>query len=323
MRYRQLGGTGLTVSEISLGGLFFGDPGREADYDRIVSRALELGVNLIDTAPGYAESEAILGRLLRGRRERVVLATKYFPYRYPEVNLSARDLVASVEASLARLATDRIDLFQFHWVNRPADLAAILSSDLPGAMMRLRDEGKIGHFGLSNASELDGEQQVLIAAARSGFFETVMCCYNIFFQTAERELFSLTRARDLGVLVMMPLDQPSDGYGLVDRASVRRSIDAMLAEGLVPAVSPYTDPDPLGFLLRPGIDGITEAALRFVLANDAVSTVLVGTSSPEHLEANLALEERIGDEYLPLQDLAALRRMFGSLRRHKVRPGSP
>jgi L-galactose dehydrogenase len=304
---------------MSLGGLFFGDPMQKDTYDLVLTRALELGVNLIDTAPGYKESEAMLGQMLAGRRDRVTLATKYFPYNYPEVNPSPSDLVASVERSLTKLNTDCIDLFQLHWINRVDDLEAIMASDLPAAIERLRDQGKIRFIGLSNASEMDGVQSVLIAAAKTGFFDTIMCCYNIFLQTAEQELFAHARAKDLGVLVMMPLDQPGDGYGLVSTASVRRSVDAMIANKLLPAEAPYTDPEPLGFLIRGGVKSLPEAALRFVLANDAVTTALVGTINPPHLAANLALEERIADAYLPGEDLIRLRKMFGGVQRHKVR----
>jgi L-galactose dehydrogenase len=321
MRTRKLGRTSLQVTEISLGGLFFGDPAQEAGSRAVVDRALELGVNWIDTAAGYKESEAVLGRILKGRRDRVCLSTKHFPYsNWPdELDLRPASLEAAVERSLTRLQTDVIDLFQLHWISPVEDLQAILDSEFPATFERLREQGKIRYVGLSNASEYDGTQQVLIEAVRSGVFDTVMCCYNVFFQTAERELLDLCRENDVGVLVMMPLDQPSDGYGLASRDSVAKSVRAMISHGLVPDEPPYDGEGPLDFLLEPPVTGIPGAALRFCLSHPAVSTVLSGTSNVAHLEANVAAADGQG---LPPAHLERLREMFGHLEEHKVRPES-
>jgi L-galactose dehydrogenase len=319
MRTRRLGRTNLQVSEISLGALFFGDLADEARSRNTIDRALESGINWIDTAAGYQASEVVVGQVLRGQRERVYLSTKYFPYApWPEVDLRAASLQRAVEQSLTRLQTDVIDLFQLHWIPTVADLRAILDSDLPVALDRLRQQGKIRFIGLSNASEQDGEQTVLIEAVKSGIFDTVMCCYNLFFQTAERELFGLCQAHNIGVLVMMPLDQPADGYGLVSRKSARQSVQAMIARGMLPAAAPYTNADLFDFLLAPPAHTIPEAALRFALAPPAVSTVLSGTNNIQHLEANLAAAD--GRPLAP-GVLARARQLFGQINEHKVRPG--
>lgn len=319
MRTRRLGRTHLQVSEISLGALFFGEPAEEARSRATIDRALDLGINWIDTAAGYKESEVVVGRALQGRRKNVYLSTKYFPYApWPEPDLSVAALERAVEQSLARLQTEVIDLFQLHWIPNVADLHAILNSDLPVALDRLRQQGKIRFIGLSNASEQDGEQRVLIEAVKSGIFDTVMGCYNLFFQTAERELFGLCQAQDIGVLVMMPLDQPADGYGLVNRESARKSVQAMMARGMLPAEPPYTSADLFDFLLAPPARSLPEAALRFALAPPAVSTVLSGTNNPQHLEANLTAAD--GRPLAP-DVIARARQLFGRINEHKVRPG--
>ena len=159
MLYRTLGRTGLRVSLLGIGtggpsnfGQRTGVP--EADIHRLVKRALDVGVNIFDTAAGYRDSEAILGRALKGvPRGRYYLATKFTPEREEEV-VKPEDVVASVERSLTRLRTEAVEVLQFHGV-RPQRYRAVMERLLP-TVLKLRDQGKCRWIGITEQYGEDG-----------------------------------------------------------------------------------------------------------------------------------------------------------------------
>jgi len=289
MKKRPLGRTGIAVSEIGLGGVCFKSREGAADAARVIHRAIELGVNLIDTAPGYGDSEEIIGESLKGlNRGDLVLSSKYYPYgKDDRLNLSGESLARSTAASLKRLRTGHLDVLHLHWVHGPEDAEKIINSDLIRTAMRLKSLGSIRHIAISEASELDGEHKMLDIAVTSGVFEAVMTTYNVLLQTAERNVLPLAARHGVGVLVMMPLNQPMGGPGLATAEGARANVAALAREKLLSDDPEFSGPDPLGFL-RAGTDlSLPQAAIRFALDRPEVSSVLVGTASVSHMEENL------------------------------------
>ncbi|MDO8899965.1 MAG: aldo/keto reductase [Phenylobacterium sp.] len=284
MRYRPLGRTGLTVSEIGFGcasywGLLRFDEGEAV---RLVHRALDLGITLFDTAPGYSrgEAEPRLGRALQGRRtDGLVIATKAGTF-HAGGGRTGRDfspaaITVSVEASLKRLGLDRLSLVQLHG---PA--AAELNDDLFDALERLRARGLVSAFG---ANSFDPEVIAAIIAAPT--LDVVMLDYNVL-RPERAPLIAQAATRGKGVLAGMPLAMGHvDGQirkfrGLRDlwyaaRALKNHRQELALAER---------------FACLRRLDGMTaaQASLAYVLEHPGVSAAVTGTTRLAHLEANAA-----------------------------------
>src|SRR5438552_10918577 len=213
MEYRRLGRTALRVSPICLGTMNFGPLTSEADADLVMDRALEHGINFFDTANRYGgdkgpgATESIVGRWFAqggGRREKVVLATKVFGPMTDWPNdggLSARHIRDACEASLRRLQTDHIDLYQMHHVDRNAPWDEVWQ-----AMETLVDQGKVVYVGSSNFAGWH-IAQANEAAAQRNFLGLVseQSLYNLASRTIELEVLPACRAYGLGVIPWSPL----------------------------------------------------------------------------------------------------------------------
>jgi len=315
MTSRPLGASGATVSAIGLGGVSFRSLTDAPSAIAVVHRAIDRGVTLLDTAPGYGDSETIFGQALEGgRRNRVILSTKYYPYGAGDkLNLSGESLAKSFAESLRRLKTDHVDLLHLHWVHSAADILAILNSDLGRTMQRFKSTGHIRHFAVSEASEIDGEHAMLRAALPAKFFASVMVTYNALFQNAEREVLPLARSTGTGVIVMMPLDQPTEGGGLISARHAAITLQRLRKEGILPDGDAASDATLLDFMTADSTLSLPQAALRFALDHPAVSSVLVGTANATHLDENLAVADAP-----PLAPAihARLRELFGGINRH-------
>jgi aryl-alcohol dehydrogenase-like predicted oxidoreductase len=299
MDYRLLGRTGLRVSVLGfgcgdVGGLIV--RGTPAERERAIARAVELGINYFDTAAAYGKglSEQHLGQALRALRPNVYLGTKF---RVPDDSTDiAGDVTRSLEASLGRLGLERVDLLQLHNAlagqrggNR-LGTADVLDQVVP-ALERLRQAGKIGFYGIT----ANGETEALHRVVDSGRVDTAQVFYNLLDPSAGtavpagfpghdfRELLSHTRAQRMGVIVVRVL-----AGGALSGSGDRHPL-------AMPSVAPIaTGPDFAADVaraqaLQPLVDeghagSLVEAALRFPLASDAVSTVLLGYSTLEHLE---------------------------------------
>ncbi len=192
MKTIRLGKTGLKVSRIGMGGIPITRPSEE-EAIKVIQRALDLGINFIDTALGYGISEERIGKAIVGRREKVIIATKG----------GGRDKAAAlkcIEESLKHLNTDYIDLWQFHGVNTFEAYEQILGSGggMEGAQEAL-EAGKIRHIGFSSHS-LD----VALKLVPSGYFETVQVPFNFICNEAADELVSLSQKHDVGFIAMKP-----------------------------------------------------------------------------------------------------------------------
>jgi L-galactose dehydrogenase len=308
MEYRTLGRTGFRTSLVSLG---TGGPSRlgqgsgmaEPEAHRVVQRALELGINLIDTAAGYGESEAILGRALRGvPREACWIATKFSPLDGDRVKGDPQELHRSLDRSLQRLERDAVDIFQLHGVI-PATYRQVMERFYP-EMERARQAGKIRFLGITERFFADPGHEMLATALAEDRFDTIMLKYGILNQVAAREILPMAAARNVGVLNMA-----SVRVKLSDPAQLEALIADWKAQGKIPADS-LPDHDPLGFLIHGDVDSVVSAGYRFAAAHEAISTVLTGTANLGHLERNVAALLAP-----PLSDAASaqLRELFGHL----------
>ena len=299
MRYVKLGRSGATVSAIGLGCLSFGDPGRgthswtlrEEESKACIRRALELGINLFDTANVYSagDSERILGVALReyARREEVVIATKVHGEMAPGPNgwgLSRKHILWQVEDSLRRLGTDYIDLYQIHRWDSSTPLEETLAT-----LDQLVRDGKVRYLGASTtyawqfARALDLQRQ-------NGWtpFITMQDHYNLIYREEEREMYPLCLEEGVGVLAYCPLARgrlarPWDGES-------RRSGHDSLADSMYGAHE-ETDrriSDALGTVA--GAHGVSRAqvALAWVLGHPVVTAPLVGVTSVVQLDDDAA-----------------------------------
>jgi aryl-alcohol dehydrogenase-like predicted oxidoreductase len=199
VKYRKLGTTGIEVSEFALGTWpFAGDHvwGDQRDEDSIaaVHTALDNGVNFIDTAEGYGNgrAERVLGQALEGRRADVVIASKV-----ADRHLRPEQVQLSCEGSLSKLGTDYIDLYLIHWPNREVPLA-----DTVGTLERLKQEGKIRYFGVSNFGVKDLSDILELTS-----IEIDQLPYNLVWRPVEYEILPFCRQNGIGLMVYSPLMQ--------------------------------------------------------------------------------------------------------------------
>jgi L-galactose dehydrogenase len=308
MQYRTLGRTGFRVSLVSLG---TGGPSRlgqgsgvsEAEADRLVRRALELGINFIDTAADYGESEAILGRSLKSvSPDRCWVATKFSPADGEQVRLDTGELHRSLERSLQRLGRESIDLFQLHGV-RPAVYRTVVDRFYP-EMQRARDAGKVRFLGITERFFADPDHSMLHQALSEDLFDTIMLKYGILNQTAERQVLPMAAERNVGVINMAAVR-----VKLSDLEQLEALMADWKASGKIPADA-LPQHNPLSFLVHSDVDSVVSAGYRFAAAPEAISTVLTGTADLEHLERNVAA--LLGPP-LPETDERRLRELFGHL----------
>jgi aryl-alcohol dehydrogenase-like predicted oxidoreductase len=299
MEYRRLGRTGFEVSEIGFGawgigkGLWVG--AEDGESLRALHRAVDLGLNFIDTALAYGpdHSERLVGRLMRERKERLYVATKVPPMNreWPArqgvaaVEVFPRDyIVACCERSLDNLATDAIDLLQLHvWRDEWLD-----EEGWRDALGNLKAAGKVRHFGISIN---DHDPVSALKAVASGLFDAVQVIYNLFDPTPAAELFPACRAHDVGVIVRVPLDEG----GLT--GAIRP--DSTFEEGDFRrryfrgdrARQVFERAERLKALLGAEAATLPELALRFCLSQEAVSTVIPGMRRVATVEANVAVSD--------------------------------
>jgi aryl-alcohol dehydrogenase-like predicted oxidoreductase len=312
VEYRTLGKTGLQVSEIGYGTWGIGKAGWTGadDQESIkgLHAAIDLGLNFIDTALAYGDghSEQIVGRVVRARSETVYVATKVPPKNLqwparPGVPASAAFpadyVIACTEKSLLNLGLETIDVQQFHvwsdeWVGQ---------GDWLEGIQRLKAHGKIRFFGISIN---DHQPENALKLVESGVVDTVQVIYNIFDQSPEDRLFPACQQHNVGVIARVPLDEggltgkltPDTTFAAGDfqaqyfkgdrKREIYDRVQAILAD--------------LGI----SADQLPEVALRYILSNPAVSTVIPGMRSSRHVAGNLAAGDGRG---LPTEQVARLK----------------
>lgn len=299
MRRRRLGRTGLEVSELGYGAWGIGGTlwigAQDEESLRALHRAVELGVNFIDTALGYGmgHSEELVGRVVRERSETVYVATKIPPRNrvWPAArgipvseSYPPEHIVACAEKSLRHLGLETIDLIQLHtWQDKYLE-----QDGWREALSGLMRAGKVRFLGISvNDHDPDSARR----AVTSGVFDTAQIIYNIFDQSPERDFFPACRAHDVGVLARVPLDEggltgairpettfPEQDFRNRYFAGERRRQVWERAQALAT-------------LLGEEAGSLAELALRFCLSHDAVSCVIPGMRRVATVEANLPLSD--------------------------------
>jgi predicted aldo/keto reductase-like oxidoreductase len=320
---RPLGRTGLTVSGLGFGAIKLPQVDPEV-ASRALNRALDLGINFVDTARGYKDSEEKIGGALQRRRDEVILATKT-PMR------DAERALADVESSLRELRTEVIDLYQLHSVSSRPDYEQVMG---PGGALeglkRAQEEGKIRHVGITCHRAVE----VMSDAILSGQFETIMVACNPLDPERASAVMPLAAERGMGVIAMKPLaggkltslPEPSGGPSTVRLGSPSRAgrgtgsgspHDAR--EGPSRARFDFAHrPEPAEGGSRgegEALDPVVAGSLRWALSQPAVSVVIPGMRSAQEVEQNAAaialgvpLTEPEGNDLIVA--IGALRREF-------------
>jgi aryl-alcohol dehydrogenase-like predicted oxidoreductase len=308
MRMRTLGRTGVKVSPLCLGAMMFGEWGNQ-DHDesiRIIHRALDAGINFIDTADIYSsgESEEIVGKALRGgRRDHVVLATKAYAPMGDDPNFtgsSRRWLTMEVENSLRRLGTDWIDLYQVHRPDPTADLDEIL-----GALTDLVRAGKIRYFGHSTyPAPLIVEAQWVSERRNRERFVCEQPPYSILARAIEAEVLPACEKFGIAVIPWSPLaggwltgryrkgQEPAKSHR-AERVPDRFDLTTAENQTKLEAV------EQLAQLAEDAGISMIDMALGFVLAHPAVTSPIIGPRTMEQLESQLgAADMKLPDDVL-------------------------
>ena len=312
MEHTRLGRTGLQVSRLCLGTMTFGLQRDEPTAVAILDRAAEGGIDFLDTSDAYplggdlttrGVTEEILGRWLRGKRDRFIVATKCFaptgPARFDAGN-SRKHILAAVEASLRRLQTDYIDLYQLHGYDPETPIDETL-----GALDDLVHQGKVRYVGCSNFLTY----QLVRAIGRSetlhlARFDSVQPRYNLLFRQIEREMLPFCGEEGVGVIPYNPI-----AGGLL---SGKHSRTAPPPEGtrftLGSAAEAYQDRywhdrefdtvEVLRQLAQEAGVSLVTLSVAWVLANKAITAPIIGASRPEQLDSSLASAEFTLDDDL-------------------------
>ena len=307
MDYVTLGRTGLKVSVAGLGcggfsRLGLGAGKSEAEAVALVRQALDLGVNLLDTAAVYG-TESVVGEAIKSvPRESVVIATKAWIPR-SEGQSAADRAVASLDNSLRQLGTDYVDIFQLHGVS-PRGYDRALDIIAP-ALLKEREKGKLKYLGVTETGSSDGEHNMVQRAVEDGVWDVVMVAFHMMHQNARTKVFPQTMANRVGTLLMFAV---RNIFSRPERLAT--ALRELTASGQLPRWLADA-PNPLGFLVHEaGASTITEAAYRFVRHEPGVDVVLFGTGDPDHLRTNIA---SLLTPPLPLADRQTLTKLFGHL----------
>ncbi len=312
MNYRTLGRTGLKISEIGYGAWGIGKSGWIGANDdeslQALNKAIDLGLNFIDTALGYGEghSERLVGQIVRERSEQIYVSTKVPPKNriWPapagvtaDEAFPADYVIDCTEESLRNLGLDTIDVQQFHvwsddWVQQ---------GDWLEAVEKLKQQGKIRYFGVSIN---DHQPENAIKLIETGVVDTVQVIYNIFDQSPEDKLFPACLKHDIGVIVRVPLDEG----GLTGRITPESEFaegdfrNRYFGGGRKQEI--FDRVQQIAADLGISTEQMAEIALRYTLSHTAVSPVIPGMRSLRNVEKNCAVGDGKG---LPQQQVEQLK----------------
>jgi aryl-alcohol dehydrogenase-like predicted oxidoreductase len=305
MDYKPLGKTGLKVSVAGLGcggnsRLGLGRGASAEECMAVVRTAVDLGVNLLDTAEAYGTEEIVGAAARHYDRTKLVISTK----AVFGSGDTAETVTRKVEAALRRLGLDYVDIFHFHAVS-PAAYEHHRDVLAP-ALVKLKEQGKVRHVGITETSPNDPEQRMLARAIEEAPWEVTMLAYSLMNQNARQKIFPVTQRRGIGTLLMFVV------RNIFSNAAYRRDIAAKLVEQGELEASSLVDGDPLGFLLADGgVKSITDAAYRYARHEQGVDVVLFGTGDKAHVADNVASILR---PPLPAATVDRLHASFGHLR---------
>ena len=280
METRRLGRTDLEISVLSIGGLYTSSlAGGVAETQRIMRRAIELGINAIDTAPAYADSEKTVGEAIAGIDAPLIVTTKIGGRPQPFDPQDINGLRQSVDESLRLLGRDHIDILMVHEPDRPQQYPWWTSYDpLEGPALDLMDElktaGKIRYTGLAGTTVTE-----MSSLVGSGRFDVVLTAfnYNALFRDAESTVFPVAKEQDMGIVVGSTF-----GQGFLTRRADITKRPVWLSEKRAEQLEAYYD-----LLDQSGMPAY-ELCLRFAISNPDVSTIPIGCKTTEHLDSCVA-----------------------------------
>jgi len=291
MKYKNLGKAGVKVSELCLGTMIFGQQVDETTAIKIIKRAVDLGINFIDTADVYTEgrSEEIVGKAIKGMRDEIVLATKVRSRTGLGPNdegLSRKHIMRNFDTSLKRLGTDYIDLYQVHRVDPTTPLKETLTT-----LSDLVRDGKVRYIGCSNFPAWRLEKALRISDADGlEAFATVQPRYNIIDRDVERELLPLCIEEGIGVIPYSPLaggfltgkyqpdkPAPEGSRGQLRPEWVSRYLN-LRSQTLLQELKKISAETRMS---------MSQLGLAWVMANPAITSPIIGASKLEQLEENM------------------------------------
>ena len=300
MRYKSLGQTGVKVSELCLGTMTFGDQSDEQVSAEVYQRCREAGINFFDCADVYAggRSEEILGLLAREHRDEVILTSKAYFATGKDVNASGssrRHLMQSVETSLKRLGTDRIDLFYLHRFDETTPLEETLR-----ALDDLVHQGKVLYLGASNFASWQVAKGLGISRTQGwARFDCIQPMYNLVKRQAEVELLPMAASEGLGVFPYSPMGGGllSGKYGVDDKPETGRLVENKMYATRYGDPGVFQTAQDFTALAKKYGHHPAALAVAWVASHPAVTAPIIGARSLEQLETTLgALEIELSEE---------------------------
>ena len=302
MLHRTLGKSGIPVSIASYGGggpSQFGKAAGLSSKQRrdLIARALDLGINMFDTAANYGDSEEQLGQALNGApSDSFLIATKW-TWKTRDGNLPHTDsVVSSVERSLRRFNTDVIDIMQIHGI-RPENYFELTERYVP-ALQNLKEQGKVRLIGFSEMMTDDSKHTVPQTALEEhpDVWDTIMLKYGILNQYAAKEILPLAQKHGVAILNMAPVR-----FTLTRQHEYEQLLQNWRKEGEIDVDHPKLR-DGLDWLITEDAPSIIAAGYKFAADHPGISTVITGTSNIKHLEENVTALENptLSDEHMEL-----------------------
>ena len=310
MEYRVLGKTGIKVSLVSLGSGGTRQLGQNSKMSQksqttLIRRALDLGINMIDTAAQYGNSESIIGKALQGvSRENYFLCTKWYsPITIHPVE-SPKLILKSIENSLSKLAISYIDVMMFHGPLH-GEYKDIINICYP-VLNSLRQQGKIRFIGLSTRFVMDPQQIVAEVALKTNpeLFDVVMLKYGILNQYASKIIMPLAIKNNIGIMNMAVIREKLPNQRLLEQLIHKWKNKGLISKDSLEAKNP------LGWLVKDEVDSIISAGYKFAADHPAVSTVITGTADVKHLQSNV---NALTKPRLPFKHTEKLNNLFDGI----------
>lgn len=285
MEYTTLGRTGLKVSVAGLGCGGSSKLGLAAGHSKehatgIVQRALDLGVNLIDTAQYYG-TEPVVGTAIRGRtRDDLVISTKHKTSLSDGKVFTVPEILAGLDRSLRTLGTDYVDVFCLHTV-QPHEYSRVMAEIVP-ALLREKEKGKFRFLGITEFAGRDPQHDTMAQALEDDCWDVMMVAFHMLNQNARHRVFAGTREKNIGTLIMFAVRAIFSVPG-----RLQDDIRDLVKEGKLPKWM-ADKKQPLDFLLQDGgAQSIIEAAYRYARHEPGAHVTLFGTGNPDHIEPNV------------------------------------
>lgn len=308
MEYTTLGRTGLKVSVAGLGcggnsKLGLGTGHDMAHAVSIVQRALDLGVNFIDTAQYYGTEPAV-GAAIHGRaRDSIVISTKHKVSLIDGTVFTVAEILAGLDRSLRALGTDHVDVFCLHTV-LPKEYDRVMTEVVP-PLLREKEKGKFRFLGITEFAGRDPRHDTLARALKDDCWDVMMVAFHMLNQNARQRVFPATQAKNIGTLLMFAVRAIFSVPG-----RLQEDITELANAGKVPKWLAEKK-NPLDFLLHgQGARDIIEAAYRYARHEPGANVVLFGTGNPDHLAPNI---NAILQPPLPAADAKKIAELFGKL----------